>query len=154
MAFYQETRFPNVYILKPPPHASGEKSPTPLAIGSVDHLAFPRAPGVAATIHPTSSLRDLKVVEDYTAPLFNHRYLLVRGQLADRVVFLHNIYAPAEASERQAFFDALPRDFDADDLHLVGGDFNITLDDDLDALAPSPGKRRGRHELGRWLTAL
>ncbi|OQR84368.1 hypothetical protein ACHHYP_13472 [Achlya hypogyna] len=141
------------FILKKPPHVFGPESPTPLAIGSVNRLAFPR-PHLATTVHPKSSLRDLVVIDDYEASVLNHRYLLVRGRLADRVVYLHNVYAPAEASERPAFFDALPRDFDVNDLHLVGGDFNVTLDDAIDALVPSSDKRRGRHELRCWLAAL
>ncbi|OQR89282.1 hypothetical protein ACHHYP_20263 [Achlya hypogyna] len=147
-------------ILKTPPLVFGPKSPTPLAIGYVNRLAFPRphlgsqVGMLATTIHPTSSLCDLVVIDDYQASVLNHRYLLVRGRLADRGVFLHNVYAPAEASERPAFFDALPRDFGANDLHLVGGDFNVTLDDAIDTLVPSSDKRRGRHELRRWLAAL
>ncbi|ETV83034.1 hypothetical protein H257_04777 [Aphanomyces astaci] len=60
--------------------------------------------------------------------LVNHdipgRYLVVRTEWSGLPVYIHNIYAPVEPHLRGAFFAALPRDFEHDSLHLVGGDFN------------------------------
>ncbi|EQC31858.1 hypothetical protein SDRG_10642 [Saprolegnia diclina VS20] len=159
VAFYQETRFPN--INKQDSAANAWSSRT-----NGDGRWFccsPRFPltptglscrGVATTVHPTSALHDLHIVAGHDAPPLVNRYLLVCGRLDDRTVYLHNVYAPAEPPNRPAFFDALPRDFAADALHIIGGDFNVTLSDALDVSNPSAATRRGRRELISWLNAL
>ncbi|KAH9079086.1 hypothetical protein Ae201684P_000959 [Aphanomyces euteiches] len=70
-------------------------------------------------------------------PVLRGRYLQVRCTLGPLTVVLHNIYAPAAFQERASYFEELPRDFPPHALHIVGGDFNCTLNKDLDSLRPT-----------------
>lgn len=82
------------------------------------------------------------------------RYMVVRTQWDDTPVYFHNVYAPVVPNMRHTFFDALPRDFEDDSVHFVGGDFNLPLDEHLDASRPRPDHTAGKVECVAWLTAL
>ena len=81
--------------------------------------------------HPFDSLND--VTQQYTVdPLLTNRYLVVAAQLRSIQLYFHVIYGPVLSNEQSKFFDALPRNFDDSAHHLVLGDFNITMDSELD----------------------
>ncbi|OQR85702.1 hypothetical protein ACHHYP_11519 [Achlya hypogyna] len=159
VAFDQEMRFPNIAQQEA---AAAKRSEKTADVGRwfccPPH--FPTTPtglacrGVANTVHPTSALHDLDVVAGHDAPPLVNRYLLVGGRLGQRTIYLHNVYAPAEPAARPAFFEALPRDFAANALHIIGGDFNVTLNDALDVFNPASDARRGHPDLVRWLNTL
>ncbi|KAF0717596.1 hypothetical protein AaE_010824 [Aphanomyces astaci] len=90
--------------------------------------------------------------------LANHdvpgRYLVARTMWSGLPVYIHNIYAPVEPHLRGAFFALLPRDFEHDGLHLVGGDFNMPLHTSLDATTPHSSQASGKQDCVEWLTAL
>ena len=82
------------------------------------------------------------------------RYLVVRTLWGGVPVYIHNVYAPVEAHLRSGFFDGLPRDFEPASLHLVGGDFNLPMDPDLDSGRDRALRVPGQHECVSWLTDL
>ncbi|KAF0755228.1 hypothetical protein AaE_005045, partial [Aphanomyces astaci] len=55
---------------------------------------------------------------------------------------------------RGEFFAHLPRDFEHDSLHLVGGDLNIPLHPSLDASTLHSSHGNGKTDCVEWLTAL
>ncbi|KAH9051221.1 hypothetical protein Ae201684P_007890 [Aphanomyces euteiches] len=87
-------------------------------------------------------------------PVLRGRYLQVRCTLGPLTVVLHNIYAPAAFQERASYFEELPRDFPPHALHIVGGDFNCTLNKDLDSLRPSTSTMAGTLQLEQWMHSL
>ncbi|KAI9905223.1 hypothetical protein PsorP6_014184 [Peronosclerospora sorghi] len=116
-----------------------------------------------------SSASPFGEVEDLTAGVYaeqlRNRYLLLKTSLGDKPVFLHVVYAPDEPSRRGDFFRTLPvtfnytdtnsADLDGGIMHIVLGDFNVTMDPYLDQASPSqhlPGQ--GRAELSDWLDSL
>ncbi|RLO09866.1 hypothetical protein DYB28_004679, partial [Aphanomyces astaci] len=80
--------------------------------------------------------------------------MVVRTLWDDVPVYFHNVYAPVIAHSRASFFDDLPRDFEDGSIHFVGGDFNLPLDDHLDAARARPDHNAGKAECIAWLTAL
>ncbi|KAF0710063.1 hypothetical protein As57867_005642, partial [Aphanomyces stellatus] len=82
------------------------------------------------------------------------RYLVARALWGNLSVYIHNVYAPVESDLRGAFFELLPRDFEPESLHLVGGDFNIPLHSTLDTCSPHPRHGGGKQDCVEWLTAL
>ncbi|RHY29750.1 hypothetical protein DYB32_004878 [Aphanomyces invadans] len=110
--------------------------------------------GVATVCHASfEGFNDLSHLVEFDIP---NRYLLVSTRWRDRRVYLHNVYAPVERDNtlRSRFFEALPRDFAADSIHIVGGDFNLTLDRDLDASIPRHGITPGLEACAEWLLQL
>ena len=71
------------------------------------------------------------------------RCLVARTWWGGLPVYLHNVYAPAEPQLRGSFFEQLPRDFEPDSVHLVGGDFNLPLHSSLDTCSPHPSHGDG-----------
>ncbi|KAH9120851.1 hypothetical protein AeMF1_007149, partial [Aphanomyces euteiches] len=63
-----------------------------------------------------------------------NKYMVVHTWWEDTPVFFHNVYAPVQNQEREAFFDALPRDFPVNAQHIIMGDFNLPLQRELDAM--------------------
>ncbi|KAH9071221.1 hypothetical protein Ae201684P_012817 [Aphanomyces euteiches] len=102
----------------------------------------PATGGLATLIHPHSPLKNATQVP-HDNPVLRGRYLQVRCTLGPLTVVLHNIYAPAAFQERASYFEELPRDFPPHALHIVGGDFNCTLNKDLDSLRPSTSTMAG-----------
>ncbi|ETV67712.1 hypothetical protein H257_16177 [Aphanomyces astaci] len=82
------------------------------------------------------------------------RYLVVRALWSDLPVYIHNVYAPVEPLLRGDFFASLPRDFEPNSLHVVGGDFNMPLLSSLDATTLHSSQGSGRTDCVEWLTAL
>ncbi|KAH9087646.1 hypothetical protein Ae201684P_013144 [Aphanomyces euteiches] len=60
----------------------------------------------------------------------------------------------AAFQERASYFEELPRDFPPHALHIVGGDFNCTLNKDLDSLRPSTSTMAGTLQLEQWMHSL
>ncbi|OQR87127.1 hypothetical protein ACHHYP_09522, partial [Achlya hypogyna] len=160
IAFYQETKFKNRKI-----QAAARFCWSQLAY--TDSLWFecdPRFPdrpgsescrGVVTTVHPDSGIISPTLASPVPLPpALANRYIVVRGLLQGRPLYLHNIYAPSLASQRAAFFTALPRVFEDDALHIVGGDFNVAMCDHLDAARPTIASQSSRSELRDWLECL
>jgi hypothetical protein len=82
------------------------------------------------------------------------RYLAVMTTWGATQVYFHNLYAPVEDALRADFFAALPRDFEPDSIHFVGGDLNLPLDVALDATTYVAGSNLGKAECQAWLAAL
>lgn len=82
------------------------------------------------------------------------RYLLVKSTLDQYPLYIHVVYAPDEPALRGEFFRALPMSFPSDAEHIVLGDFNVTLDDNLDQRNPGHHAGVGREELRSWLLHL
>ncbi|TDH72018.1 uncharacterized protein CCR75_000126 [Bremia lactucae] len=104
--------------------------------------------------HPFHNLND--VTQQYSVdPLLNNRYLVVAAQLGSIQLYFHVIYGPVLSSDRSNFFQALPRNFDDSAYHLVLGDFNITMDSDLDQARSSISyHNNGRPELFDWMITM
>ncbi|KAH9071363.1 hypothetical protein Ae201684P_009610 [Aphanomyces euteiches] len=113
----------------------------------------PATGGLATLIHPHSPLKNATQVP-HDNPVLRGRYLQVRCTLGPLTVVLHNIYAPAAFQERASYFEELPRDFPPHALHIVGGDFNCTLNKDLDSLRPSTSTMAGTLQLEQWMHSL
>ncbi|KAG9402839.1 hypothetical protein AC1031_006381 [Aphanomyces cochlioides] len=113
----------------------------------------PATGGLATLIHPHSPLKNATQVPHDNSVL-RGRYLQVRCTLGPLTVVLHNIYAPAAFQERASYFEELPRDFPPHALHIVGGDFNCTLNKDLDSLRPSTSTMAGTLQLEQWMHSL
>ncbi|OQR83182.1 hypothetical protein ACHHYP_14998, partial [Achlya hypogyna] len=82
------------------------------------------------------------------------RYLAARTTWGSTPVYFHNVYGPVDRQERASFYDALPRGFEPSAIHLVGGDFNLPLDERLDASSHRPDLAQGQQACIEWLTAL
>ncbi|OQR85421.1 hypothetical protein THRCLA_23029 [Thraustotheca clavata] len=65
-----------------------------------------------------------------------------------------NVYCPVLPSLRRDFYAGLPSDFEPNSLHLVGGDFNLPLDDTLDTARGRGDHASGKAECIAWLTEL
>ncbi|ETO62284.1 hypothetical protein F444_19790, partial [Phytophthora nicotianae P1976] len=114
-----------------------------------------------------SSASPFGEVEDCTSSVYKeplrNRYLLLKTTLGARQVYIHVVYAPQQDNYRGEFFRALPTCFFEDErngetedeedtaMHMVLGDFNVTLDDVLDQLSLDHKAGRGREELNDWL---
>ena len=108
--------------------------------------------GVASYFHDsTPGFSNLHHLTRFDQP---GRYMVVRTDWDDVPVYFHNVYAPVIAHSRHSFFDALPRDFEDNSIHFVGGDFNLPLDEQLDASRPRPDHNAGKAECIAWLSAL
>ncbi|RLO05974.1 hypothetical protein DYB28_008926 [Aphanomyces astaci] len=113
----------------------------------------PATGGLATLLHPHSPLKNaVEVAHDN--PILRGRYLQVRCVLGPATIVLHNVYVPISWSKRARFFDKLPRDFPPHFLHIVGGDFNCTLNKDLDSLNPSAATMSGTDALLTWMRDL
>ena len=89
--------------------------------------------------HPFQDLHDETPLHANTAVLSN-RYLVVSANLGTPRIYIHVVYGPVRAEDRASYFSALPRCFEDSSVHLVLGDFNMTMDPFLDQ--PSPGSTR------------
>ena len=114
-----------------------------------DHLNNRRC-GVAAYFHESMlGFSNLTHLDHLDQP---GRYMVVRTQWDDTPVYFHNVYAPVTPHSRPSFFDSLPRNFEDDSIHFVGGDFNIPLDGYLDASRPRQDHNVGKTECLSWLS--
>ncbi|KAF0706853.1 hypothetical protein As57867_006669, partial [Aphanomyces stellatus] len=117
-----------------------------------DEPAHRRHCGVASFFHRSMpGYTTLTHLSQYDVP---GRYLVARALWGNLPVYIHNVYAPVESDLRGAFFELLPRDFEPESLHLVGGDFNIPLHSTLDTCSPHPRHGGGKQDCVEWLTAL
>ena len=84
-----------------------------------------------------------------------NRYIVVRVLVNNTPLYIHNVYAPVDSSERKLFFDHLNTElFEPQATHMVFGDLNTTLYPNLDA-----SNSIHRHESSRlacleWLSKL
>ncbi|ETP51167.1 hypothetical protein F442_03635 [Phytophthora nicotianae P10297] len=123
-----ETKFRDVHHLSSASDhclfVSDRNSSSPVQVG-------PRSGGVATLLHP--DLPGVGSAEEVRQTTIPGRYLLIRLVHAGSTVYIHNIYAPVNASERSHFYQSLPAEFDQDSHHLVLGDFNVAIDPILDS---------------------
>jgi len=111
-----------------------------------------RRKGVAIFFHASMpGFADLKVM---WALRVVGRYLVVRTTWGTTPVYFHNVYAPVKDHKRAAFFAGLPREFEADSMHVIGGDFNFPMDASLDASTYLATNNLGKPECLEWLAAL
>lgn len=88
-------------------------------------------------------------------PLLNNRYILLETTFHEHLLFLHCIYAPVHHNYRPPFFEALPPDFPADAQHVMGGDFNQTLDSHMYQVNGNDlHHQHGREQLLHWMSSL
>ena len=78
---------------------------------------------------------DFKLISSKIDPL--GRYILLEAEIQDSPFALLNIYAPNKCVEQGVFLSKLLEELkdlvtDADKSVVVGGDFNVILDQDLD----------------------
>lgn len=104
--------------------------------------------------HPFQDLQDETSLFANTAVLCN-RYLVVSATLGTLRVYIHVVYGPVRAADRASYFSALPRCFDDSSVHMVLGDFNMTMDPILDQASPGASFHdAGRAELFDWMISL
>ncbi|RHY28187.1 hypothetical protein DYB32_006161 [Aphanomyces invadans] len=114
--------------------------------------AMHRRCGVASFFHKSmAGFADLTHLTHLDVP---GRYLVARTTWQGLAVYIHNIYAPTESQLRREFFQGLPRDFEDDSLHIVGGDFNIPVDPALDTTHLHPRALSCRSDCIEWLSSL
>ncbi|KAF1326586.1 putative Pollike protein, partial [Globisporangium splendens] len=83
------------------------------------------------------------------------RYLVVRVTVELAPVYIHNVYAPVDKQEKQAFFSSLPtEEFEDGATHLVLGDLNTPLDPSLDCSTPDLRYDPSRSCCLEWLARL
>ncbi|KAF0716030.1 Aste57867_3066 [Aphanomyces stellatus] len=82
------------------------------------------------------------------------KYMVVSTRWRDKPVYFHNVYAPVHNTDRESFFASLPRTFPPVAHHIIFGDFNVTMDREIDLLVPTSNHHRGRLECMDWLQAL
>ncbi|ETW06270.1 hypothetical protein H310_02564 [Aphanomyces invadans] len=99
--------------------------------------------GVATFFHsPMPGFTTLRPLWAHRVP---DRYVVVRAEWDNAPIYFHNVYAPVEAELRAAFFATLPRDFESNSRHIVGGDLNFPMDATLDttSMAHERARRQG-----------
>ena len=86
------------------------------------HSTFPRTGGVLTVLHGDfPGFETARVQDSYTVP---NRYLVVKVESGEIPIYIHNVYAPNDPSEKKRFFQGLSTEFEADAQHIVCGDFN------------------------------
>ncbi|OQR87928.1 hypothetical protein ACHHYP_07832 [Achlya hypogyna] len=158
ITFFQETKFSNPHISEKARHKwdqlvqqQGAWFECPPRYATTDNEHSCR--GVVTMVHPHAPITDLVQVTEHASELDN-RYVLARGRYQGKVLYLHNIYAPADPDKRAAFFAALPKRFEPDAEHIAGGDFNVILSEALDSFEPLPDNLQGVDQLLLWLSEL
>ena len=73
----------------------------------------------------------------------NGRFIILEAVVQDTPFLFVNVYAPNKIHEQEAFFQKTERnldsyDFDPNSKIVIGGDFNIFFDEDLDCLDSHP----------------
>ena len=108
--------------------------------------------GVAILLsaHGCELLTNREAIPSTTA---RHRHLTLKARLQEHVVYIHTIYAPVLRTERPHFFNSLPITATSGS-HLIGGDFNCTMDTQLDTVGDKTIAAYGSAELSAWLAAL
>ena len=71
------------------------------------------------------------------------RYVIMNGLVQGQSFIFVNIYAPNKVNEQCVFYDEIHDELakmeaDADHRIIVGGDFNVILDPDLDGSGEKP----------------
>ncbi|KAF1333810.1 Rna-directed dna polymerase, partial [Globisporangium splendens] len=150
----QESRLKDCVQAQSFMHAVQENMPSKVFINdpnaSIPTTSSSRRGGVITIIQDSlSCAATAQEVLDVSIP---RRYLLVKMIMEQREVYIHNVYAPNEVSERAKFFASLPREFESQSLHIVCGDFNVAIDRDKDATYPRP--HSSRDECNEWLSHL
>lgn len=86
------------------------------------------ARGVAILVHKTVPFQIIKIIKDS-----NGRYVIVQGNIMSQKINLVNIYGPN--ADTPSFFEKLLLTVSTlEGLHILGGDFNCTLNTTMDRL--------------------
>ena len=73
----------------------------------------------------------------------NGKFVIMRAEIQNSPFFLVNIYAPNESNDQVNFYNELTQTLDSFDIDpdcnvIIGGDFNITFDPDVDCSGGKP----------------
>lgn len=94
----------------------------------------------------------ITAMEDMTV---EGRYLVVRTEAGGSPIYIHNVYAPVDATSKAEFFDGLPTArFEDDAIHVVLGDLNTPLIPEMDASRGTTTNDRGRWSCLAWLSRI
>ena len=107
--------------------------------------------GVAIFIKANSKIKDIEILENIN---IQQRYLVLKTNINNKIVYLHNIYAPVQYKERIQFFGKLPTNFPNESEHIVSGDFNTVLNKNLDSYSNTHQNYYGSTQLQKWLNKL
>lgn len=89
---------------------------------------------------PIQNITQLYAVEN--------RYQLLQGELNERLIYIHNVYAPVIQQQQHIFFENLPRIGEA--THVAGGDFNNVIDNYMDNQAITPQSQSSFLAFQKW----
>ena len=71
-------------------------------------------------------------------------FIMLTGNVQDQSLYLVNVYAPNKNKEQCVFYDNIQKeidqfqDLDLESKLIIGGDFNLILDNELDSLGGKP----------------
>ena len=76
----------------------------------------------------------------------NGRFIILEANVQDHPFLFVNLYAPNKTTEQSIFFEGISEEFDnfslAEDCNIVlGGDFNVIFDPDLDGNGGNPKRK-------------
>ena len=153
IACIQETKFRDVAHRENFEHSVLSKYAAKIFVNDQNseqsQASFPRSGGVMTVIHSDFPGVDTAVIDQ--ARCIPNRYLVVKVVSADVRLYIHNVYAPVVPSEKKAFFESLPTDFEPDVQHIVCGDFNTAIDIELDSARHVRHNDTSQAELLVWL---
>ena len=122
------------------------------------HLIQKRNNGVITIINPYSQIKNIKLTEKKISnEQYANRYMVVEGYINNtQKIYMHNIYAPVDPKDRIEFFQLLNSiNYEQDGYHIVGGDFNCTIDSTLDqSNLNNKHISLGNTELMEWMNKL
>ena len=117
------------------------------------HPSRERVNGVMTIIR--SDFPGFETAEAVQSVTVQDRYLVVRLVVHGAPVYVHNVYAPVDSTERKPFFDQLPTgSFEANASHIVCGDLNTTLCPSLDCSSGAYRHEPSRLSCLEWLSNL
>ena len=110
---------------------------------------YPRSGGVAIVLHGDfPGFERAQVVDSRTIP---NRYLVVRVGSDSAPMYIHNVYAPTDTTEKKRFFESLPTDFEPNADHIVCGDFNTAIEMEVDSARRERRNDSSQPTLVEWL---
>lgn len=141
-------------------HCTIPNTPEHISVRGEPSSHTPRG-GVGIIIKPSMPGHDSAeklTSEAFTAPVLNNRYICVKLESDLHTMFIHSIYGPVRHNQRSAeFFESLPpaTEFPENSIHIIGGDLNLPLNEQLDITTASHAIHRPTlNAAQRWLADL